>query len=161
MTLGPFLARTSPESSKQSPVNTDVRERRIPEQVRTDASTRVSRLQVALDTLTDGDVEEHPISKPRFNGCVLSWRKCRLPRHRSAHQEFRFVSRCVERKGLQTSIHRDDSFRSTGPRQMDGGQTQNWDAIEFGDQESILADLIHTGAAQLKRFPSIVSNMVT
>ena len=36
------------------------------------------------------------------------------------------------------------------------------DAIEFRDQESILAvtDLIHTGAAQLKRFPSIVSNMV-
>ena len=190
-----------------------VRERRTPEQVRTDASTRVSRLQAALDTLTDGDVEEKRalqlaltkaqkqaeelplarqiqvtkdfvdrvrkrmpaadekirlaqvaleeeetrksttfanslwpklvwngsrrrlqhdqhqaphlqlrISKLRFNGCVLSWRKCRLPRHRSAH---RFVSRCVERKGFQTSrrIHRDDSFRSTGPRQMYGGQT--------------------------------------
>ena len=38
-----------------------------------------------------------------------------------------------------------------------------WDAIEFGDQESIVAvaDLIHTGAAQVKRFPSTVSNMVT
>ena len=37
------------------------------------------------------------------------------------------------------------------------------DARESGDQESILVvtDLIHTGAAQLKRFPSIVSNMVT
>ena len=37
------------------------------------------------------------------------------------------------------------------------------DAIEFGDEESILAvvDVIHTGAAQLKRFPSIFSNMMT
>ena len=41
----------------KSPV-TVVRERRTPEQVRSDAATRVSRLQSALDTLADGDVEE-------------------------------------------------------------------------------------------------------
>ena len=52
------LKRSSTPKVPQSPVTTAVRERRTPEQVRTDASTRVSRLQAALDTLTDGDVEE-------------------------------------------------------------------------------------------------------
>ena len=37
------------------------------------------------------------------------------------------------------------------------------DAIEFGDQESImsLTDLIHQGAAQIQKFPSMVTNMVS
>ena len=35
-----------------------VRERKTPEQVRSDASTKVSRLQAALNSLGDGDVEE-------------------------------------------------------------------------------------------------------
>ena len=52
------LKGSSTPKVPQSPVTTAVRERRTPEQVRSDASTRVSRLQVALDTLADGDVEE-------------------------------------------------------------------------------------------------------
>ena len=52
------LKRSSTPKVPQSPVTTAVRERRTPEQVRTDASTRVSRLQAALDTHTDGDMEE-------------------------------------------------------------------------------------------------------
>ena len=37
------------------------------------------------------------------------------------------------------------------------------DAIEFGDQESILSltDLIHRGAAQNQTFPSMVTNVVS
>ena len=37
------------------------------------------------------------------------------------------------------------------------------DAIQFGDQESILSltDLIHQGAAQLRMPPSMVTNMVS
>ena len=49
-------------STKISKFVTVVRERRTPEQVRSDASTRVSRLHLfvasVLDTLADGDVEE-------------------------------------------------------------------------------------------------------
>ena len=41
-----------------------VRERRTPEQVRSDASTKVSRLQAALRSLGDGDVEERRAALP-------------------------------------------------------------------------------------------------
>ena len=51
------LKGSSTPKIPQPPV-TLVRERRTPEQVRSDASMRVSRLQAALDTLADGDVEE-------------------------------------------------------------------------------------------------------
>ena len=96
---------------------------------------------------------QHPISKPRFKGCVHSCPRCRLPRRSPAHHIF-------SQLGFTETIPSD-------PQDFDrlvvDKHIEIRDAIEFGDQESIFAvtDLIHTCAAKLRRFPSIVSNMVT
>ena len=46
---------------------------------------------------------------------------------------------------------------------MSGKHLELRDAIEFGDQESILSltDLIHLGAAENQTFPSMVTNVVS
>ena len=98
---------------------------------------------------------QHRISNLRFNGCVLSWRKCRLPRHRSAYHR---VPLC------QPMCHRGNSFRSTGPRQMDGGQTHGTPGCDRIRRSGVDPrchgfDRHRCGTAQ--EVPSIVSNMVT
>ena len=55
-TLSGGAKRGSTPRPPQSPAI--IRERKTPEQVRSDASTKVSRLQAALSSLGDGDVEE-------------------------------------------------------------------------------------------------------
>ena len=67
------------------------------------------------------------------------------------------VSGFVEREGFQTSsrIHRDDSFRSRRPQQMDGGMRSNSETTDPHHH-----DLIHTSAQFKKKVPFYVSNMV-
>ena len=75
----------------------------------------------------------------------------------------------VGRHPPQSSVQAADMLRERAAKRQDlefflsEKHSELRDAIEFGDQESILSlmDLIHQGAAQLRKPPSMVTNMVS
>ena len=100
-----------------------------------------------------------PISKLRFKGCGHSWPECRLPRHRFAHHKSSALSadllreRASKRRAGFTETTRSD------PQDLEGWMANKHmelrDAIEFGDQESILShgsDPHRCGTAQRASF---------
>ena len=235
-----------------------VRERKTPEQVRSDASTKVSRLQAALRSLGDGDVEERRALELALSKAQKQAEDLPVARQIEVTKEFiarakkrmlvadekirlaqvalqdameekeydirevplaearleRLQKEIVPRRqtppistDLEAEVHRlrtllaqmeasqsnlcrhppksssqaADMLRERAAKRR-AGVTESiptdrqdlecWmsekhlelrDAIEFGDQESILSltDLIHQGAAQIQKFPSMVTNMVS